>query len=653
MHNKYNKMFLKVLLGVFLFVGITGKCELESNADQGTLRKLEANVQFDGYDYTIEWQKREDETSTEYYLYLPDAAQNAKKVYANFSGTESVFLNGVYLENGGAMISLKEGRNLLECGQEKYELIVCYGSDIPIFHIVTESGNLGQLVWEKDYRESGHVTILQDGKVFYNKELEYIKGRGNSTWKLDKKPFNIKFKEKINLFQMGEARKWCLLANYLDPTLLKNKLICDFANAIGTPYSPESLLVDLYINDQYMGNYTLMENVEIGDSRVDITDLEKLNEKANPSINLKEVASCGERGRESYSVTGSYKWADIPNIPEIITGGYLLEFELAAKYDSEVSGFVSEYGQPVIIKSPEYAAKEQVEYIKNYYQEFENAVLSGDGYNLNGKHFTDYIDIESFAKMYVLQEFVKNLDAGITSCYFYKDVGGKIVAGPVWDFDSAFGRPFERNGVELHDPQGLWVTGGHLHEELNDKFTIFSLLCRHNEFREEAERQWHLYFEDQIDWILSYLDELWYKNKASILADICKWKKDIPYDQISDWTEQSIGDLREFIKRRSSFVSEIFSEETCTIEYNSNGGSGNMFDLSFYDKGCSIVLQKNIYYNNAREFLGWNTKISGWGDHYEDGASVVLEENLTLYAQWSNPTVKEKIQRMILGIIGQ
>ena len=125
---------------------------------------------------------------------------------------------------------------------------------------------------------------------------------------------------------------------------------------------------------------------------------------------------------------------------------------------------MSEYGQPVIIKSPEYAAKEQVEYIKNYYQEFENAVLSGDGYNHLGKHFTDYIDLESFAKMYVFQEFIKNLDAGLTSCYFYKDVGNKIVAGPAWDFDSAFGRDFGRDGVDMKDPVGLWVTGGHLHE---------------------------------------------------------------------------------------------------------------------------------------------------------------------------------------------
>ena len=89
------------------------------------------------------------------------------------------------------------------------------------------------------------------------------------------------------------------------------------------------------------------------------------------------------------------------------------------------------------------------------------------------------------------------------------------------------------------------------------------------------------------------------------------------------------------------------------VGYNSNGGSGSMYDLGFYEKGSSVQIQKNIYQNHGREFLGWNTKISGFGEFYEDGASVILEETVTLYAQWGNPTMKEKIQKIILGIIGK
>lgn len=646
--------FLKWLLYVFVVVSILTCHDLESKAE-GIFNVLKVDIFLDKYEYTIEWQEREREGHTEYYLHLPCVAKEQGKARIRFDGPESIVLNGRKLSSGAELTCLQEGENIIVSGENTYNLNVFYGSNIPVLHVVTESGNLGQLVWEKDYRESGTATFMQSGTVVSSNELEYIKGRGNSTWKLDKKPFNIKFKEKVSLFGMERARKWCLLANYLDDTLLKNKVISDFAEVIGLNYTPQAILVDLYINDQYMGNYTLMERVEIGDGRVDITDLEKLNEKANPDIDLKEAAAYGERGRESYSITGSYKWADVPNLPEIVTGGYLLEFELAAKYDSEASGFVSEYGQPVIIKSPEYAAKEQVEYIKNYYQEFENAVLNGDGYNDKGKHFSDYIDLESFAKMYVFQEFIKNLDAGITSCFFYKEVGGKLAAGPAWDFDSALGRDFGRDGVDMKDPVGLWVTGGHLHDELKDKYTIFSLLCRHNQFREEAQKQWKKYFAPNVEKLLANVEELSEINSSSIISDSWKWEdiSDIKYEEMAALKQQNMDTLIGFIEERAAYMSEIFSDETCTIAYNSNGGTGSMYDLTFYEAGSEVELQKNIFQIDGREFLGWNTKISGFGESYEDGAVVVLDETVTLYAQWSNPTTKEKIQKVILGIIGK
>ena len=653
MSNRINYLFRNII-AILVIICTFNMSELLVNAEEISLESLYANVELDGYSYVVEWQYKELENKMEYYLYLPNYFKN-NQIRIYFEGPETILLNEYEIKSGDIAEDLNEGYNIVTCGTCNYDLIILYGSDIPIVRIETESGGLGQLVWEKDYRESGTVTIIRDGETVCSEKLEYIKGRGNSTWKLDKKPFNFKFDRKISLFDMGKAKKWCLLANYLDPTLIKNKLACDFANVVGLNYSPESILVDLYINEQYMGNYTLMEDIEIGDARIDITDLEKLNEKANPDINIKESETAGVRGRESYAATGSYKWAELRNIPEIVTGGYLLEFELAAKYDSEPSGFVSEYGQPVIIKSPEYAAKEQVEYIKNYYQEFENAVLSGDGYNSIGKHFTEYIDLESFAKMYVFQEFVKNLDAGITSCYFYKDVGGKIVAGPVWDFDSSFGRDFGRDGVDMKDPIGLWVTEGYLHEELKDKYTIFSLLCRHNIFREEAKIQWKQCFEPNVEKLLNNAEKLWNINNASIVSDLCKWGSTIEtgYNAINILNEQNIGDLKNFISKRCAYMSEVFSEETCTIEYNSNGGSGSMYDLNFYKKGSCIELQENVYQNTGRKFLGWNTKISGWGNHYEDGELIAMNESITLYAQWGNPTLKEKIQKTILGIMGK
>lgn len=374
---------------------------------------------------------------------------------------------------------------------------------------------------------------------------------------------------------------------------------------------------------------------------------------ANPDVIWANLELGGVRGKESYSECGSTKWVEIPNNPEVITGGYLLEIDLATRYVNEKSGFVSGYGQPVAVKDPEYASKEQVEYISAYYHEFENAVLSGDGYNVQGKHYSDYIDVESIAKMYVFQEFIKNVDGASTSLFLYKDVGGKLVAGPVWDVDLAFGFPIERDGVDMTDPQGKWMTGSYLQHELSGKYTLFSLLCRHNDFREEAQRQWEEYFEPNIAGLLSELDTLYNTNRVSIILDRCRWNTDGgDFMERFSGFEDSVVELHEFITQRREFMKELFSDEVCYIEYNSNGGTGAMYDLENYDKGITLNLAENIYTKRDRVFLGWNTKASGWGEAYEDGSEITLETDITLYAQWEKVTFKEKIESFLLGITG-
>ena len=564
------------------------------------------------------------------------------------------FLNGKKIVSGSKIGVLPEGENSIQCSEKQYSLYVLYGSDIPTIHITTEAGNLDKVYEDKSYKEPGYAVILEGGGIAYEGELEYIKGRGNSTWEnFAKKPFNIKFKEKVNLFEMGQAKKWCLLANSLDDTLLRSKLVSDLANTVGIHFSAQSVIVDLYVDQEYIGNYTLMESVEIGTSRVNITDLEELNEIANPDVDFKTLPLAGVRGEESYTQTGSCKWVEIPRILDVICGGYLLEYELASRYDKEVSGFISSYGQPVILKSPEYASKEQVEYISGYYQDFEDAARNSDGYNEKGKHYSKYIDVDSMAKMYIFQEYLKNLDAGLTSFYYYKDADGKLVAAPAWDFDSAFGREYKRNEVKMDEPTGIWATNGKLHNELIDKSTILSIMCRHVEFRELAREQWKDYFEPNVGWLLALLDELYAKCQGSIIADKCKWKEAGNYENTAMWVDESVENLRNFIVERSAFMSDTFSENKCYIGYQANGGEGGMYDLEFYDKGIEIFTQPNAFTNGDREFLGWNTKASGWGENYENGAAITLNESIVLYAQWEKDGLKDRIQSVAKGILGK
>ena len=521
---------------------------------------IEVTTKEKDFSYTIKWWTKENAQENEYYLTIPGFAKD-QKVKVDYIAGSDVYLNGEKLKSGMKITALAEGENTLTCAEKEYSLYVIYGSDIPVVHIKTDSGSMDSIYADKRYKESGYATILWENGIAYEGSLEYLTIRGNYTSTLVKKPFNIKFYEKKDLFDMGASKKWCLLANYLDNTMLKDKVGYEFADSVGLTYSPESILVDLYINDEYVGNYTLSERIEISEDRINIADMEEMNERLNQGIDFETLEIGGVRGDESYLELGSSKWVDLPNSSAPESGAYLIEYELASRYDDEISGFISNYGQPIIVKSPEYASEEQVSYIQNYYQEFEDAVLSEDGYNALGKHYSEYIDMESYAKLYVYQEFIKNLDAAGTSLFFYKEAGEKLVAGPVWDVDMGFGGSYEREGISMSDPESLWVTVGHLSNELSDKNSIFSLLCQHQDFRIEAKKQWMEYFEPNIDGLLENIDEKYKKNKESVVLDKYKWNFGGTYQETEKWMDQNIQTICDFISKRSDYLSKTYSDE--------------------------------------------------------------------------------------------
>ena len=148
--------------------------------------------------------------------------------------------------------------------------------------------------------------------------------------------------------------------------------------------------------------------------------------------------------------------------PADITGGYLMEIETSDRYGLEASGFLTSRMQAVVFESPKYASHEQVAYVSGLYQDFEDAVFSPDGYSpYTGAHYSDYIDTDSFARKYLVEELVKNLDASYTSQFFYKypdSVSRKFYAGPCWDYDKSIAASgITNDGIDLHDPAGLYA----------------------------------------------------------------------------------------------------------------------------------------------------------------------------------------------------
>ena len=250
----------------------------------------------------------------------------------------------------------------------------------------------------------GTGACLYDGPIS-------IKGRGNTTWHLPKKPYKIKLDKKANLFGFGKNKHWVLLANYQDECLMRNKIAYDLSNELGL-VQMESTWVDVVLNGEYIGNYQLCEHIRIGSSRIDIFNWDDVIGDADET-NLGWLTDDPTRN---------------------ITGGYL--FELSHEYD-EITKFKTDSGLKVMVKEPEYLKtnKEMLSYVRDFWQSLEEAWLSPDKHNEAGISWKEYADVDSMVAYWLVQEIMGNRDAVYKSRHAYKDVDAPIVFGPVWDFD--------------------------------------------------------------------------------------------------------------------------------------------------------------------------------------------------------------------------
>ena len=513
---------LMTLVIAFSFCSLTGFAAVEAMSDfsVGVVEEKEHGAQL-----SIDWYKTEKAN----YLFIPQSI-NLEEAKVYFTANSDVYADGVKITSGSPASFLADKSEVtLTSGNTVHKVKIIAISDVSSVFIETESGSLDSVHADKEHKEKGEITIVgADGKAEYDGELDYIKGRGNSTWKHAKKPYNIKLEEKANLFDMGKSKKWSLLANYADASHIRNSLAFTAAENAGISYTPKYEPVDLYINGEYMGSYLLTTRVEVDKTRVNIDNLEDLNEEANPDVDIEALPRGGVYGRYSGYLEGTRKWVEIPNNPEDITGGYIIEMELPGRYDEEISGFVTKNSQSVIMKSPEYASEDEVVYIASYYQLFENAVFAKGSLDAVG----EYCNIESLVDSYVFNEWVANHDAGLTSTYFYKPAGDTLYAGPVWDFDKSLGNcDVIRYGLNYNKPAQWTVCHSHLRTITlwggadADKIpTFYNILSKNIEFLKLCKDKWDLVFKraftSAIEEItIDYAERI----EQSVVANAIRW----------------------------------------------------------------------------------------------------------------------------------
>lgn len=262
--------------------------------------------------------------------------------------------------------------------------------------------------YDKEHNLTSHITIVYDGGARIQEEAGTTRLRGNASMAHPKKPYRIKFDNSRHIFKNSEqrspakAKKWTLINNHDDKTLMRNLVAFEIARRMGFDYVPWSKPVDVIVNGEYRGCYQLTDQLTIDKKRIDITEMEPHD-----------------------------------NEGDALTGGYLLELDGYAH--QETSWFTSAAGNPITIKSPDRddITPEQAQYIRRDFSIMETKILA--------RNFADptlgyrsKLDGKSLMQYFLTEELAGNPDA-FWSCYMTKERGNeRYRIGPVWDFDNAF-----------------------------------------------------------------------------------------------------------------------------------------------------------------------------------------------------------------------
>ena len=301
---------------------------------------------------------------------------------------------------------------------------------MPSVHITVDAKAYSSLInRNKDTYINGTIRFEDPDKWYSDTTLLespfQMKGRGQSSWGMPKKPFRLKLDENHHskVFGMPANRDWVLIANYSDKSLLRNTLGYKVSRIVGLTWTPRVRACDVYINNAYQGSYLVVQHKEVAGKKVDITPV-------TPEDNSEEA----------------------------VQGDYYIEIE-----SNDRDYRTAKLRIPIIFKDPKKSelTDTQRKYIMTYIADWEAAVANEDFDKV-----WEMMDMESFAKFWVIEELAKNIDGNFRkSTFMTKERGKKLILYHIWDFDIAFGncnfmhsefRP-DSNGIYGNDPTGWFV----------------------------------------------------------------------------------------------------------------------------------------------------------------------------------------------------
>lgn len=505
-------------------------------------------------------------------------------------------------------------------GQEtaRVKLVMMRSENIPAISLRLTSGS------RKDLKESkicrAYMTVTQpDAEVSFQGEVKEFSIRGNYTATLPKTSYALKFKNAVDLLGTGADMSYCLIANTDDQSRMRNKIVYDAARELGLAYSPASRYVDVYVDGDYYGLYLLTERVDVAPNRVNLTQLQKQTEKVNfYSLKHYEPWSSGEGTR-------AHRAFAIPADPADITGGYLVEQEFEDRLLEHDNTFVTEGGVAIAVKYPARCSVAQINYIADFFRQMENAI--GDG------TYDQWIDVESWAKYYLVEEFFAQQDGA--SIYFYKDsdaVDPKLYAGPVWDFDWSIGLGGAFTGASLISPNTFHFNVG----------GWFRTLYQNENFRSTVAEIYERKFKTVVAGLLDGgLENLQTQIAAAHAMDAARWDGiyPSPYGIRCDSLEACTQQIAGWLDQRLACMDSVLLEGTAIVpvklvkDPTQDGGVSTLY----YAEGSSALY--------LPELRGAGYVPGVWYDESGNPAdlSAPVTENTVFYAKKTatEPTAEE------------
>ena len=453
------------------------------------------------------------------------------KLIVNFeAGKAEVFIDGEKAQSGVTVIDLQKPVQIKTVSGDypprNYTAnILCpqINASLPVLRIDADGP-----ISSKDYYVKAKLEIIgnriTEGLWNYNDEKIEIRLRGHATMGLPKKPYRIKFPSKYSPLGLNHAkeRKWVLLANDCDKSLIRNALAFKISkiiqnDAMYRKFTPSTQFVDVYLNGRYDGNYHLTDQVEVGPGRVAV-----------------KILSASDAGNAS-----------------AISGGYHLEFDGFA--DGEPLWFKTSQGMKVTIKSPDSDdyAPEQAIWIRNYFSTVENALFASN-FKDPANGWRKYIDGDSWVDYYIINELTGNSDAWWSTHLSKERDIAYFVIGPVWDFDIAFNNDnritnatYRLMADAAHDPK-MWIRRFMLDET----------------FKTAVKTRWNQK-KNELLILNDYIDELAVELDLSQKANFKRWNINSQVlghaNPPPSSYQAAINQLKNFFQQRYTYLDTEFN----------------------------------------------------------------------------------------------